>query len=287
MEEKKIGLRSALDAYASDSQRAQMVGSELKRLGVIGKGLCVFLARFGTLPVVVMLRSKFGERYLTPGQAIVAAVLLAFIGPIAITNAIAQNLSGAQAGISLVAGFAFSGAFLIVVTIHLIFIRLRARRGERWHSYCDGLPLPIWRWLGGQWGFWTPSRLFLLGEPGVCAVLGLIAIVLQAPGLGLYLWGQTVLLLGSELTRRSRERSQLLDLIDSQIEAEQQSTMLRGAPASETEGYVVRGMQPRTAAERRTIEEMITSLEPRVREMLGNAAMEAKFAEIVRANAVI
>ena len=246
-------------------QQAAFYGqSVVKILKGLGAAIVV-LSHFYVIPVETMMRHRFGVRYLSGAKWIIALIVHLALGPPAIASTLSNSASEGQQLLWFFAGLAWGVLVLAFGLGHLIEDRKRARRGVQWHTYSDGLPFPLWKRIGLDDRF---VRLY--GEPLLCLVVA-IAVSLFAAPIAIYLIVAGVVLWVREEARRNYERDQLLDAMDERIELEQRNNALRGKPAIETKGFVARGMQPRTDAERRTLEEMISGLEPDLKSLVSQS----------------
>lgn len=252
---------SFFESYMKGKQRGTQMSQEVAWIARSARAIFLLFSTLIVTPMELLLRHRFGERYLGL-FTVIAAGLIAGLA----TGFLAELVQGdAPPELAQVWGL-FNLAFMMLAWVvgiaHLSMIAIRTRKGVRWHSRSDGLPLPVWRMIGLK-----EAAVRLYGEPAVCLLLAAISLIPAMP-LAFYLAAIGVLLWMNEMIRRREQRGQLLAVIDSQIEAEEQQNAMRGAPSIETKGFAVRGMQPRTAAERRTLEQMIAGLDKPVRAMV-------------------
>lgn len=258
---------SFVDAYFKGRQRGDQISQEGRKIVAAARALFLMATAALAMPMELVLRHRFGERYLTVLGFVFALAMSAVI-PGLLLEVLAGDMDEGAVALWQLTAFAFTTLVLGIGITHLVQIYVRSHRGVRWHSRSDGLPLPIWKKMGLK----EPViRLYI--EPAACVVLAILLLIPAFP-VAIYIAIAGVCLWINETLRRRQQRAALLDMIDGQIEAEEQPAAMRGAPAVETKGFTVRGMQPRTAMEKKTLEEMISSLEPQARELMASPAQE-------------
>jgi hypothetical protein len=223
--------------------------------------LCELVATFTALPVQVFLHRRFGERYLNVATIMLAAIYLALFSTIA--GLLGFMSANSALGFFLLHGFAT--LFLLVTFAHWLAILWRSRKGERWHSYSAGLPLPFWRFLPVR-----EETVVLYVEPALVFLLGfLFRLFATSFGEFLVLAGASLFVKGQLLRWRMRQR--VLDVIDGQIEqAHLAAALVEDRPARETEGFVVYGaaLGRQDRSRREAVAVAMGSLDPELSRML-------------------
>jgi len=258
---------SFVDAFLKGGQRGDQISQEGRKIVAAARALFLLATAALAMPMELVLRHRFGERYLTV-LGFVFALAVSAIVPGFLLDLLAGDADEGAVALWQLTAFAFTTLVLALGITHLVQIYVRSHNGVRWHSRSDGLPLPIWRKMGLK----EPViRLYI--EPAACLAIALLLLIPAFP-VAIYIAVAGVCLWINETLRRRQQRAALLDMIDGQIEAEEQPAAMRGAPAVETKGFTVRGMQPRTAMEKRTLEEMISNLDSQSRELMATPAQQ-------------
>ena len=241
----------------------------------------VFLAmQTISLTVEVFLRQKFGERYLDPLMAMLGYGLLMF--------AAFSGFVGGKQWMLLV----YAQLYLAFVLLHKLSTFHRNLKGERWHSYSEGIShriltipailaarlvgalVPV-RFLGEGYkqrlSAWMRELAHLRFEPVLVMIVG--GLTMQADEVfGLYLfWAGLAMAFKNEL-KRLDDRRDVLNLLDQTIEATHQRDAAMGLKEpEEAEGFRVYGT-PLSAGEQKTIASAYANLDPKLQELVGEAA---------------
>lgn len=252
-------------------QTGKSVGQDLKRLTAIGAELLIILMNVLTLPVEVFLRTKFGERYVSPAKVLVTLAVIQVIGPLSFSGVFMLLVDGMPdvVGPALVTlSVLFSIAFVSVALVHYALARARSARGEMWHSQSDGVPVPIWHLPGlGKKGS-GEAYIRQIGEPVLVCGAGVLGSFVLGPPVGAFIFLSGLVLAMKAAVMYAKGRAMILDHLDAQIENEVWTSVLRGNPDASTKGFTVRGAAPRTPAEQRTFESMIEAMPGGLREIM-------------------
>ncbi len=232
---------------------------EFRKLVAFGH---LFLAIFSTT-LIVFLRHRFGQRYLNSFTFGLAFVLIMLVSVFGADLAEGTNLEeGASSGTGWL--MLYGWAFLILGAWHAISARLRARQGERWHSWCPGIShlmkiLPF--------NLYTTHRYV---EPAFGAIAGfLIMKTFSAPLGGFIVWSAAALFLVETIAAR-QAKSFLLDSIDQQIEQENMAaSLIEQKPLRETHGFTVMGAEILNQDSRTKLASAATRLDPELQDLLG------------------
>lgn len=195
--------------------------------------LIKFVAHVFSLPLMVFLRKDMGARYVDPFHVCLAFIIwqtagLFSLGASELMSEIASPLINFVAWI-----------FIPVAFWHQHRARLAALRGDR-YSYDPGQPrlaalvprIPRIRHLPSEVipGFvrrWIdPTAISLLGV--VCMALGI------STGFGMFLIWTAILLHADEMLTQRSQWEMYLDMVDSQVLAEEKQRILSGEPGSAT-----------------------------------------------------
>ena len=202
-----------------------------------------------TTPVLMLIRTDFGERYLsTPVMALYIAALCV-IGNIGNSNAV---------------HWGFTGLLAFMMVYHLFCVWNRNRKNIRWHSRYDGNVFILFRilpvsqaaiklWVEPFFAILISSLLVVAASTVENINLDTESLRQQPTSTFISFWfvlaAPFMVLL--EKLQQSAARDRMLDVIDSQIEVEQMNDALEGEPAKETEGFVVRGISDVAPRERK------------------------------------
>jgi hypothetical protein len=233
----------------------------LRELRIIAN-VCEIIVEFSSLPVEVFLHRHFGERYLNVVKIALSVVYLLFFSSITLLLTKGQEPAAGKAFLSL---NTFMSLFLLVTFAHWAAVLWRWRKGVRWHSYSNGLPLPLWRLLPVR-----QETVVLYLEPFLVFVLGLLFRP-SAGGFGAFLTLAGIALFVKGQLARWRMRQKVLDVIDGQIEQEQlAAALVEDRPADQTEGFVVygAGLGRYDKDRRKSLAMAMGGLDPEVRAML-------------------
>lgn len=234
------------------------------------------------MPSEVLMRRRFGERYLDP-----LMILLGY-GAIVVLGIMGSMGSGGRAYSVL----AFANLYLAAVAVHKLAILHRNLKGERWHSHSDGLSWTVLtipaRLAGDLAGMLVPVGMVgpgyrdrlchavreivhLVFEPALVVLVG-VSLHLMDMRVGVVLcWSGFALFVKGSL-KHQQERVRVLDMVDGAIEAEYRGDVLAGSkPAEETEGYKVTGV-PLSHTVRDSVTAAFTRLDPALRAMVANDA---------------
>lgn len=215
--------------------------------------------RLFSMTAEVFLRHSFGERYFNLFSMCGSCVLLG----------VASQFPGQQ-----LMPFFFV-AFLVMCVVHRIAIFKRGRQGVRWHS----------RYAGTSYGFWQalPFRqhtIQLYFEPALILGVGFLVFNISARGdaLGLWLMFSGICLAASGQMDAFRVRSQILDVIDNQIESEHlNASVVEMKDPSRTEGFSVPvSLNQYTPAQRVSFADAMRRIDPTLRNIMSDTAPETK-----------
>lgn len=234
---------------------------------LVGYQVAALFMQVIAMPGEVLIRRKFGERYLDP-----LMVLLGFAG-IFILGASGSLLSRGTAN-SL---FLFAFLYLGLAVLHRLAILHRDLKGQTWHSQSAGLSYPVLtlpaRLAGNLAGRFVPvSRLgtayrgrleamvaeyvHMFVEPLLIGMAGL-AMVEHEIMVGELFPLIAIGMLVKNVLHYHMERTRVLDTIDASIETEHRADVLTGAKGpEEAQGYRVSGVRlpSRAFAFRRNLE---------------------------------
>ena len=216
----------------------------------IVKGFGLYLMQALAFPVEVLLRYKFGERYLTVPTALVGIIGTAVL---------------------LYPNYSLMGTIPLVVLVafawHKFQIRQRNRRGEEWYSKCWGIPWIPWERLDK-----SGMRREYVWEPAAVAIPGVILAVL-GQHIGFLLLGSAAALIVKQWIWRSEVRRKILDRIDAKIESENiEISMKQEKPdPTKTKGLVVPGAADWSEPERDVIANAYAHVDPRLQALFGAA----------------
>lgn len=198
-----------------------------------------------SLSVEVVLHRKFGERYLSAAAWLLALGALSF---------------GAQ--LDTTVSIWYVTMFVIASIVHRVLLELRNRRGEHWHSRNPGLSnLPFHLFEKNEW------RVVQFWEPLMVAAVGGLMLVLGS-AFGWFFVVAAVSLVVKTSIEYAQYRNKLLDAIDGQIESKHIGEALKGAPPSETKGYIVPGVGAWSEQDRVTVATAHEALGPELKELL-------------------
>lgn len=211
------------------------------------------------LPGEVLLRHQFGERYFRGYKVFFAFLVLVLLNatgsylaflPRNLGRGIGADAASPSPGSAPLMGY-FIALFLLLCMAHRLDSFRRRFQNIRLHSFSSGRSwfeiLPL-----------SERAVQLWIEPVVLISLGLISRALD-PILGWVFFAAAVTLFAKEIWMANVMRNRFLDLMDSQIEAE---NMIPAAvdqkPSRETEGFKVAGALPFRSREQR--ERLVASL---------------------------
>lgn len=204
------------------------------------KMVTAFLVSLG-VPMQVMLRRDFGERYLSwPRLYFVWGLLIAYFA-----------LGTAHGASPLLTLFAL--AFVGMSLYHRARIWQRGKQGVLWHSRSFGVSrlTPAIEQLGAllkgtpleQYVLLDRWTLYKWVEPLLCLAIGAATYKIDNV-FGLYMLATSAgLLVGAQLAY-FEEHGKILDVIDARIEAMHMAGAIEGRPAEETAGFSVVSVAP-------------------------------------------
>lgn len=260
-------------SFGGGWQRGKSVANEINHYGKLGQALALVLLNVLTLPPELFLRKDFGERYVSPAKLLVTLIAVQFIQvPILIfvLVGVAPDLENEYYWVYTLATMVlFNLLFFGLGLIRYTGARDRSRRGERWHSRCDGVSnrLVTATTFGKKES--TEWRVRQFTEPSVTFCLGMLGCVF-GPVVGLYLMIAALLMAVKVSAMYAKGRAMYLDHHDDIIESEQWARAMEGAPVEETEGFRVQGAAPQTPSERITFEKIMAELDPEYQAMISD-----------------
>ena len=201
-------------------------------------------ADLGFALVMPLLRRNMGERFFSP-------FLIILMSAFAIAMCKIMNVNTSYVAWYLVALWAVSA-------YHLFVIFRRNRKNEPWHTRFEGDFLPIFSFLpkGKSYcfieGFYEPLFVFIVGsivQFGIDTGLG-----------ALFCFSAAWMVFRSRL-RYMEYRTHVMNERDAMIEAQYTMDALNGKPASETRGFVVKGVNSMKSEDKKAIAR--TMLEPK------------------------
>lgn len=216
-------------------------------------GFAMLLIQVFAMPGEVLLRRRFGERYLDPMM-----VMLGFVGLFVLGAT--SSLLGEERSVSLIL-FAFG--YLALAVSHRLAILHRDLKGEAWHSQSAGLPWPWLTWPAklaalvlsrltvGKLGQTYEERLRatiieylqIFVEPVFMGVVSVVLVKLDI-SVGAILPVIASAMLIRSVLERHMDRTRVLDAIDATIEAEHRIDVLTGAKQpEEAQGFKVSGVR--------------------------------------------
>ncbi len=211
---------------ASYSEKFQELLKEGSHIGMAAR-FQMFMATFLTMPILVLLRRNFGERYFNFFMMVLYVVGLCVL----------PSIIGDGTGNRLV-WWSVTGLLATLTVYHALMIWKRNRNGQRWHSRYDGDVLPIFKILPGSD---AATRMFY--EPLFVLLIG-IALHIESSGsfLGYWFYFASSMMVFLERLNQSAARDLYLNAVDAQIESQHMDAALEGERVKDTEGFIVRGI---------------------------------------------
>lgn len=218
---------------------AMMMGVFGQYMVLITEMFEIFLGWF-SLPLEILLRRDFGERYLSIIRFFIAAT---FVGLSRSVITLISFATGYNTFAYLV-GWVVFGLFIF----HRWQIRKRKKSGTPWHSmsfgvsHLDGLVRWVARenipMLSPMVRNWDDYTLYRWVEPGLCLMVSWFFWYFD-PGLSVYLLISTAALFLKNQIDYNQQYNQYLDQIDAQIEAEYMQMAIDGLPKTQTGGFSI------------------------------------------------
>ncbi len=207
---------------ASYNEKFQELLKENNPIGVAARWYMIFAVVL-TMPIFVLLRRNFGERYFSFSTMVFYLIGFWLVSSI---------MDGVDVG-NLVVWWSFTGLLAAMSLYHSFTIWNRNKRGQRWHSRYDGDSL-----LDILPG--SGSLVRMVYEPLFVLAIGIVIMVkLDVYFLGEWFLASVGVMIFLQRLNQSAARDLYLNAVDSQIESAQMGAVLAGEPAKESEGYVV------------------------------------------------
>ncbi len=213
----------------SYSEQFQELLKEESRVGIMTRGL-LFITKFVTMPIFVLLRRNFGERYFS------ILPMFIYIGILCLLPTADRDSDTDIIG-DLTLWQSVTAVLAVLTFYHAFVIWFRNNTGERWHSRYDGDSildiLPISR-----------AWVRLAYEPLFVFILAVIVGMYYPENPLIYPWllAAPFFMILLERLNQSAARDVYLNAVDSHIESQHMSATLEGEPVRRTEGFVVRGI---------------------------------------------
>ncbi len=210
-------------AHDSINAVGEAINEQAKGIRAFG----LLIAELGFSMVMPWLRSGLGERYFSPFMVAVMAIF---------TLAIANVMKVNPTYIAIYVGL------LVVLSIyHLFVINRRNARDEQWHTRYEGNfnIEPLISKLPKGTNYWWHEGFY---EPVLVLIIGLIIRNFVDVGLGALFLFSSMWMIARSRYHYFLNRSKLLDERDALIESEVKLDAINGAPAAETKGFIVKGV---------------------------------------------
>lgn len=187
----------------------------------------LLLAELGFTMVMPWLRNGLGERFFSP---FMIAVMTIF------TFAIANVMNVKPTYISI-----YVGLLVALSAFHLFVISRRNARDEQWHTRYEGdfNIQPLVNKLPKGQSYWWVEGFY---EPVLVLIIGLLIKTFLDAGLGALFIFSAVWMVIRARFYYFLYREKLLDERDALIESEVKLDAVNGKPASETKGFIVKGV---------------------------------------------
>ena len=243
-------------------------------------GLTHIVMAVMALPAEVVLRRRFGERYLDWPMVALAYIYTLFFA------SIAEEAAGAKTQVN---GVLVANVFLVITLFHMLEIKYSSLCGEERHSFSPGKSLPPMVFvahtllglaehiLPRRWtNHGAPAGLKKRGEyvalsfldPIAWVGVGFLLLILFGDGIGVFVTWSGLCLTCRCGMDRFFARMEVLDLIDRRIEAKHKQDLLSGKiEPSQAAGYVHHA-QLFTPAAAKTLDEAIAGLDPRLKSVI-------------------
>lgn len=236
---------SVWQAYQQSRQTSQSIINELAIFLKVARALLYLVLWLGTIPVEVVMHTRFGVRYLN---------LLTIIGgqfAIVAMTAIAGPEATPMGSIASV-------IFVGLAIVHKLHAYLLERKGVLWHSRSAGEPFRIWNRIPGER---TPFDVERFLEPMVVFAAGMAVATLNP--FGAVLMAMAVMLFVKKWLEFWHFRGMVLDQIDGQIEAEIIAEWVdQKRSPKDTKGFIVPKAAVRRAKNGPSVAEAMENLQP-------------------------
>lgn len=210
-------------AHDSINTVGEVINEQAKGFRAFG----LLIAELGFSMVMPWLRSSLGERYFSPFMIVVMTVFTFIIANLMKVN---PTYIGWYVGL------------LVALSIyHLFVINRRNSRDEQWHTRYEGNfnIQPLVNKLPKGKNYWWCEGFY---EPALVLILGLLIRSFVDAGLGTLFLFSGIWMIARSRYQYFLYRSKLLDERDALIESEVKLDAINGAPASETKGFIVKGV---------------------------------------------
>lgn len=187
----------------------------------------LIMAELGFCMVMPWLRNRLGERFFSP---FMIAVMTIF------TFSVANMMNASPTYIS-----AYVGLLVALSIYHLFVINRRNAKDEQWHTRYEGNfnIQPLVSKLPKGKSYWWCEGFY---EPLLVLIIGLLINKFLDAGLGaLFVFSAAWMVIRARFYY-FLYREKLLDERDALIESEVKLDAVNGKPASETKGFIVKGV---------------------------------------------
>lgn len=193
-------------------------------------------ADLGFALVMPLLRRNMGERFFSPFLIVLMSVF---------AYAMCHLMKVSATYVTW-----YLAALWLVSAYHLFVIFQRNRRNEPWHTRFEGDFLPIFSFLPKGKNYWFIEGFY---EPLFVFVVGSFVQLTLDTGLGsLFIFSSAWMVFRSRL-RYMEYRTHVMNERDAMIEASYKMDALNGKPASETRGFIVKGVNSMKPEDKKAI----------------------------------